>query len=97
MLKTLIEGQVDQCDEQGNLAVPPASEVALERLRDRAPVRLPRSYLEQLAASTGGEGDLGVKPVMLPFIPLEAGEALQIARSFQELRDFIGRSFQETT
>ena len=126
---------------------PPASETALARLRDQAPARLPQSYFDQLAASNGGEGDLGIEPgwiafwpaekvlesntayslaeflpglfgfgsngggelfafdvraqepypiVMVPFIPLEAREAVQIARSFQELRDFIGRSFQET-
>lgn len=34
--------------------------------------------------------------VMVPFIPLEAREAVQIAGSFHELRDFIGRFFQET-
>ena len=110
-------------------------------------MRLPQSYFDQLAASNGGEGDLGVEPgwiafwpaeevlesnaayslaeflpgffgfgsngggellafdvraqepypiVMVPFIPLEAREAVQIARSFEELREFIGRSFQET-
>jgi hypothetical protein len=127
-------------------AAPPASAVALAKLRDQAPVRLPQSYFDQLAASNGGEGDLGVKPgwiafwpaeevlgsnaayslteflpgffgfgsngggellafdvrthepypiVMVPFIPLEVREAVQIAGSFQELRDFIGRPFQE--
>jgi len=128
-------------------AAPPASEVALARLRDQAPVRLPRSYFDQLAASNGGEGDLGLEPgwivfwpaeevlesnvayslaellpgffgfgssgggallafdvrvqepypiVMVPFIPLEAQKAVQIAGSFDELRDFIGRVFRET-
>jgi hypothetical protein len=126
-------------------AAPPASEVALRRLRDEAPVRLPDSYFDQLAASNGGEGDLGVEPgwivfwpaervlesnigyslpeflpeffgfgsngggellafdvriqepypiVMVPFVPLQAQEARQIAASFDELRSLIGRIFR---
>ena len=105
---------------------------------------LPGSYLAQLAASNGGEGELGVEPgwisfwpaeevvglnatyriaellpgffgfgsdgggellafdvrsqepfpvVMVPFIPMDAEEAVQIVRSFDELRPLIGNAF----
>jgi SMI1 / KNR4 family (SUKH-1) len=122
---------------------PPADEAALARLQEQTVVRLPVGYLDQLATSNGGEGDLAVEPgwiwfwpaeevvalnasyclgeflpgffgfgsngggellafdtragepfavVMVPFIPLEAQEARQIARSFDELRSLIGKS-----
>lgn len=41
---------------------PPASESAIARLRNKAPVRLPADYLVYLAGTNGGEGDLGVDP-----------------------------------
>ena len=121
---------------------PHAEPKALAALRDGAGVPLPASYLDQLAASNGGEGELGVDPgwirfwpaeevipsnagyrvpeflpgfigfgsngggellahdvrgdepfpiVMVPFIPLDAREAVQIARSFDDLRPLIGK------
>ena len=121
---------------------PPAEKAALARLQEQAGVRLPIGYLDQLATSNGGEGDLAVEPrwisiwpaeevvalnagyrlaeflpgffgfgsngggellaldtrgpepfpvVMVPFIPMEAQEAKQIARSFDELRPLIGK------
>lgn len=102
---------------------------------------LPDSYFDQLAASNGGEGDLGAAPgwicfwpaeevipfnegykvaellpgffgfasngggeliafdmrgcdpfpvVMVPFIPMDACEAVQIAPSFDDLRRLVG-------
>ena len=120
----------------------PAGELALKTLRDQATVRLPTAYLQQLATSNGGEGDLGVDPgwivfwpaeevlslnttyslpeflpgffgfgsngggellafdvrgeepypvAMVPFIPLDPREAVQIAGSFDEIRDSIGK------
>jgi SMI1/KNR4 family protein SUKH-1 len=50
---------------------PPADEKALAALREQAGIRLPAAYLEQLAASNGGEGDLGVDPGWISFWPAE--------------------------
>jgi hypothetical protein len=50
---------------------PPASEAALAALRNQAPPRLPEGYLQQLANSNGGEGDLGVNPGWIQFWPAE--------------------------
>lgn len=119
----------------------PASETALAKLRAGASFRLPDAYLEQLATSNGGEGDLAVEPrwivfwpaddvlslnaqysvpellpgffgfgtngggellafdlrgpephpiAMVPFIPLDAEHAVQIAASFNDLRRLVG-------
>lgn len=46
-------------------ALPPASAVALRRLRAQAPVRLPASYLGFLARSNGGGGAIGRNSVVL--------------------------------
>jgi hypothetical protein len=40
-------------------------------LREQASVKLPATYLEQLAVSNGGEGDLGVDPGWISFWPAE--------------------------
>jgi hypothetical protein len=119
-----------------------ADQEAVAALRKRAGVVLPASYLDQLAVSNGGEGDLSVEPgwicfwpaeevitsnegyhipqrlpgffgfasngggellafdirgsepfpvVMVPFIPMDAREAVQIACSFDELQLSIGK------
>jgi hypothetical protein len=116
-------------------------------LRNKAPLKLPDSYLLQLEDSNGGEGDLAVNPgwiafwpaedvitwnaeyevdkflpgffgfgsngggelfafdlrrgdpypiVMVPFIPIDPRQAVQIANSFDELREFIGTPLKET-
>jgi hypothetical protein len=122
----------------------PAAQEVLAALHDRAGIVLPGSYLAQLAASNGGEGELGVEPgwisfwpaqeviglnatyrvpefllgffgfgsngggellafdvrspepfpvVMVPFVPMDPEDAVQIARSFDELRPLIGDAF----
>jgi hypothetical protein len=128
---------------------PPASGEALKALRAQASVPLPAAYLDQLASSNGGEGDLAGDPdprwitfwpaetvlasnaaysipeflpgffgfatdgggelyafdtragepypvVMVPFVPLDAGEAIRLAKSFDEFRGLIGRQVGET-
>jgi hypothetical protein len=122
---------------------PPAERAVLIALSEQANWQLPRGYLDQLAVSNGGEGDLGVEQpgwisiwpaeqvlelnreyhihedlpgffgfasngggellafdtragepfpiVMVPFIQMDAREAVRIAKSFEELRGLIGR------
>jgi hypothetical protein len=121
---------------------PPADPAALAELRDHAPIALPVSYIDQLAACNGGQGDLAIRPgfirfweteqvigwnedynipeflpgffgfgsdgglellafdardrepfpiVIVPFVPMEAAQAIQIASSFDELRPLIGK------
>jgi len=41
---------------------PPASAAAIESLRASVPFELPDLYLQFLATTNGGEGDLGVEP-----------------------------------
>ena len=54
---------------RGNAA---ASHAALAQLRSDAPLELPATYLDLLAASNGGEGDLGVEPGWISFWPAES-------------------------
>ena len=120
----------------------PAADNVLEVLREQVSVKLPAGYLAQLAASNGGEGDLGVEPgwicfwaaeavvannkgyavaeflpgflgfasngggellafdvrgqepfpiVVVPLIPMDVRVVVQIARSFDEFSDLIGK------
>ncbi len=52
----------------------PATDSALQALQDEVGVQLPDAYLDQLATSNGGEGDLGVDPGWLQLWP--AGQVL---------------------
>jgi hypothetical protein len=49
----------------------PASELSLQRLREGCSVSLPAEYLDLLAESNGGEGDLGLEPMWISFWPAE--------------------------
>lgn len=57
----------------------PAAEIAA--LVGDAPLRLPKGYLELLAVTNGGEGDLGVKPGWLAIWP--ASEVMQNNAGYQ--------------
>lgn len=50
---------------------PGASEEALLKLRREARIELPDAYLDQLATSNGGEGDLGTEPGWIVIWPAE--------------------------
>jgi hypothetical protein len=52
-------------------AAPPATELALGHLQTEAGVRLPADYLSFLAATNGGEGDLGIEPGWLQIWPAD--------------------------
>lgn len=54
----------------------PAEAAAIAELVAAAPLTLPRSYLELLALSNGGEGDLAVAPGWISFWPVEDVVAL---------------------
>src|SRR5687768_1836267 len=56
----------------------PASPEALRRLASAAPVALPLEYLDLLATSDGGEGELGVEPGWFQLWPAE--EVLELNR-----------------
>ncbi len=73
------------------LPVDPASEVALERLQEKGPLRLPPEYIDQLAASDGGEGDLGVQPGWIVLWPADEVLAHNAGYSVSEfLPGFFG-------
>ena len=54
---------------RGNTA---ASTDAIDQLRAHVPFELPATYMQLLAASNGGEGDLGVEPGWIQVWPAEA-------------------------
>ena len=60
---------------------PPATPEALSRLAESAPIRLPKSYLDLLALSDGGEGDLRVEPGWISLWP--ADKVLQYNAQYQ--------------
>jgi hypothetical protein len=127
---------------------PPASDAALSALRNRPSLNLPDGYLQQLANSNGGEGELAVHPgwialwpaeeviplnvgyqidkwlpgffgfgsngggellafdlrdgepypiIIVDFVSMDPSEAVQIATSFDELRELIGKPYTEIT
>lgn len=59
---------------------PPASPEALRRLASAAPVALPLEYLDLLASSNGGEGELGVEPGWFQLWPAE--EVMELNRGY---------------
>lgn len=64
---------------------PRAQADVLAALRDRAGVVLPAGYLDQLADSNGGEGDLGVEPGWISLWPAEEVVAANARYRISEL------------
>jgi hypothetical protein len=59
----------------------PALRDAVEQLEREAEIPLPESYLRLLAATDGGEGDLGAEPGWISLWPAE--EVLNLNRSYE--------------
>jgi hypothetical protein len=65
---------------------PPAPLAALERLSREARITLPQTYLELLAISNGGEGDLAIEPGWVALWPVES--VLELNQQY-ELASFV--------
>ena len=59
----------------------PADKEAIAALRAAAPIELPVTYLEMLAVTNGGEGDLGIKPGW--FAPWPAEDVIRLNAGYQ--------------
>ena len=90
-------GEGDLGVEPGWIAFWPAEEVLSSNAAYSLAEFLPGFF--GFASSGGGElFAFDVRPqepypiVVVPFVPMEPGEAVRVARSFEELRGLIGRS-----
>ena len=62
----------------------PASEEAVAKLVEQAPVELPGAYLDLLRHSNGGEGPLPVQPLNLCLYPAEEAIQIETEGTFKE-------------